>query len=417
MTRELLSPEDARILALESRTVRGHTCKVIVVAGERSADQLRVHIAERLSAAPQLARRLDLATGAPAWVDDPDFSLERHVSDRGPRDDADLRRLVCASMETPLDRGRPLWAIEVVPLTGARTALVWRIHHALADGMTAMRMARDLLFDPVPEELSARGSGTAAQPAHRFRSAVRAEARMPRTLRQELGRRAVPSPLDRRVGPRREVAFVDAPLEELRRIGHAAPEHATVNDVALSAVSAGLHTWLTYLGAPAEGLRAKVPVSFHQPGEPETANRDSFMVVDLPLEQEGPLARLLAVTRETRERKRRHDAETLDAFFRDVSHLSRSLKLHADDWAMSPRVFTLNISNVPGPRGPQAVLGAPLLELHSLAEIAHRHALRVAIVSASGRISFGLCADPDAVDGLDLIADGIKQEIHALARA
>jgi diacylglycerol O-acyltransferase / wax synthase len=161
-------------------------------------------------------------------------------------------------------------------------------------------------------------------------------------------------------------------------------------------------------------LRVKVPVSLHQPGEPDSANRDSFMVVDLPLQQGDPLARLVAVARETRKAKQRHDAETLDAFFRDLSHLSRSLRRHAEHWAMSPRVFTLNVSNVPGPRGPQSVLGAPLLELHTLAEIAHGHALRVAIVSASGRISFGLCADPDAIDGLDLIADGIEREIEAL---
>ena len=81
---------------------------------------------------------------------------------------------------------------------------------------------------------------------------------------------------------------------------------------------------------------------------------------------------------------------------------------------MSPRVFTLNVSNVPGPPGPQRVLGSPLLELHSLAEIAHRHALRVAVVSAAGRISFGLCADPDAVDRLDTIAHGIEREVQAL---
>ena len=84
---------------------------------------------------------------------------------------------------------------------------------------------------------------------------------------------------------------------------------------------------------------------------------------------------------------------------------------------MSPRVFTLNVSNVPGPADPQSVLGAPLLALHSLAEIAHHHALRVAIVSASGRISFGLCADADAIDRLDLIAHGIEREIHALGGA
>jgi diacylglycerol O-acyltransferase / wax synthase len=312
--------------------------------------------------------------------------------------------------------------MEVVsPLAGARTALVWRIHHALADGVTAMRMARQVLLEATPGGGAAPRRGSAERPPgpppQTLASGLRRAAHLPQTLRQELGRRAVPSPLDRPVGPRREVAFVDAPLEELRRIGHAAPERATVNDVALSAVSAGLRAWLDQLGAPAEGLRAKVPVSLHQPGEPDTANRDSFMVVDLPLEQDDPLARLVAVARETRMRKRRHDAETLHTFFHDLSHLSRSLERHAEHWAMSPRVFTLNVSNVPGPPDPQSVLGAPLLELHSLAEIAHRHALRVAIVSASGRISFGLCADPDAIDGIDLVAHGIEREIHVLGGA
>jgi diacylglycerol O-acyltransferase / wax synthase len=182
-------------------------------------------------------------------------------------------------------------------------------------------------------------------------------------------------------------------------------------------VSAGLRAWLDRLGAPAAGLRAKVPVSLHRPGEPDTANRDSFMFVDLPLERDDPLARLAAVTHETRTRKQRHDAETLHTFFRDLSHLSRSLERHAQAWAMSPRVFTLNVSNVPGPAGPQSLLGAPLLELHSLAEVAHHHALRVAIVSAAGRISFGLCADADAIDGLDLIARGIGREIEVLSGA
>jgi diacylglycerol O-acyltransferase / wax synthase len=420
MTREPLDAEDARILALESGTVRGHTCKVIVIAGERSADELREHLETRLQAVPRLTRRLDPAPGPPAWEDDPDFSLARHVTEREPLDDAALRRLVANSMETALDRGRPLWAIDVAALAGDRTALVWRIHHALADGMTAMRMVRELLLDERAVEQPARRAGHAEpRPGlrHSLASAARSAAGVPGTFRQELGARAVRSPLDRAVSPRREVAFVDAPLDEVRRIGHSLPERATVNDVALCAVSAGLRAWLDELGAPAAGLRAKVPVSLHRPGEPDTANRDSFMFVDLPLEQDDPLARLAAVTHETRARKQRHDAETLHAFFRDLSHLSRSLERHAQEWAMSPRVFTLNVSNVPGPAGPQSLLGAPLLELHSLAEIAHHHALRVAIVSAAGRISFGLCADAEAIDDLSPIAQGIGREIDVLSDA
>ena len=325
-----------------------------------SAEQVRAHLAKRLAAVPRLTRRVDPAAGPPAWNDDPGFSLERHVIDRGALDDAGLRRLVCTAMETPLDRGHPLWAMEVVsPLAGGRTALVWRIHHAVADGMTAMRMAHELLLEATAGERPARRPGPARRPPgpppHTPASHLRTAARLPQTLRQELGRRAIPSPLDRRVGPRREVAFVDAPLEELRRIGHAASERATVNDVVLAAVSAAVFVaGSTSSARPPEGLRAKVPVSLHRPGEPDTANLDSFIVVDLPLEQADPLARLVAVTRETRKRKRRHDAETLHAFFGDLSHLSRSLERHAEHWAMSPRVFTLNVSNVPGPPGPHS---------------------------------------------------------------
>jgi len=61
----------------------------------------------------------------------------------------------------PLDRDRPLWAIDVMALDRGRTALVWRLHHAIADGTVAMRMAHALLFDE-PE-----GGQVAAPPAER----------------------------------------------------------------------------------------------------------------------------------------------------------------------------------------------------------------------------------------------------------
>jgi WS/DGAT/MGAT family acyltransferase len=418
VTREPLSAEDARILALESGTIRGHTCKVIVLAGERSARQVREHLERRLHAVPRLMKRLDPGTGPPAWSEDPGFSVERHVTGREALDDVGFRGLVGTVMATRLDRDRPLWAMDVVPLRpDGRTGLVWRIHHALADGMTAMRMARELLLEPAAQDSPERRPGAKRRPPSPPASPVRRAAQLPGALSRELGRHATRSPLARPAGSRREVAFVDAPLEELRRIGHAAPERATVNDVALAAVGAGLRGWLDELGAPAKGVRVKVPVSLHQEGEADAANRDSYMVVDLPLEQSDPVERLVAVTRATRGCKRHRDAEALDDFFRSVSHLSPALGRHAAHWAMSPRVFTLNVSNVPGPPGPQLVMGAPLLTLHTLAEIAQGHALRVAIISAAGQISFGLCADPEAVEHLDLIAGGLRREIDALGAA
>jgi diacylglycerol O-acyltransferase / wax synthase len=411
VTPEPLSAEDARILALESGTIRGHTCKVIVLEGEHGAEDVCAQLGPRLDLQPRLRQRVEDGRHGPEWVDDPGFAVERHVRARGPADRGELLELVGETMAEPLDRRRPLWAMDVVSPLGERdTAIVWRIHHAMADGSTAMRMLRDLLLEPAEE--AARPPRRAAPPAR-----APASTALPAVLRRELARRGAPSVLDRPAGPRREVAFLDASLEELRAIGHAAPERATVNDVVLTAVAGGLRDWLELLGAPEQGLRLKVPVSLHHLEEAPAANRDSFMFVDLPLAEPDPVARLVAVARETRERKLCHDAETLDRFFRDLSHLSHSLERFAQHWAMSPRVFTLNVSNVPGPAGPQRALGSALLELHSLAEIAHRHALRVAVVSAAGRISFGLCADPDAVGDLGVIARGIERELEALGAA
>jgi WS/DGAT/MGAT family acyltransferase len=239
---------------------------------------------------------------------------------------------------------------------------------------------------------------------------------VPAALRRELSRRGADTALDAPIGERREVAFADVELDEVKRIAHAQPEHTTVNDIVLTAVAGGLRAWLDGLDAHPHALRVKVPVSLHQPGD-GAGNRDSFICVDLPIDSADPVARLRAIAAATRERKRDRDAETLDGFFRDLSHVSSSLERFAEHWAMSPRVFTLNVSNVPGPRGPLSVLGAPVASMHSLAEIAHRHALRVAVVSAAGRIGFGLCADADAVGSPAPIADGIAAELRALSAA
>ena len=415
VTPERLSAEDALILGLESGTVRGHTCKVIVLEGEHDVEEVRAELDRRLTAAPRLRQRVESRPGGPVWVDDPEFAVSRHVAAGGAAVQADLCRLVGEAMAAPLDRSRPLWAMEVIsPLGERRTALVWRIHHAMADGTTAMRMLRSVLLEPVHDDAPAvpRPSppAGAVPPPH-------SAATLPAVLGRELARRGAASPLDHRVGSRREVAFVDAPLEKLRSIGHAAPERATVNDVVLAAVAGGLRDWLERLGAPREGLRLKVPVSLHRQDEGDLANRDSFMFVDLPLAEPDPVDRLVAIVRETRRRKLCHDAQTLDRFFRDLSHLSGSLERFAEHWAMSPRVFTLNVSNVPGPRGEQRILGSRVLELHSLAEVAHRHALRVAVVSAVERVSFGLCADPDVVGDLKVIADGIERALAELNAA
>src|SRR5829696_6447189 len=158
-----LAPEDARILRLETSAIAGHTCKVAVVEpgpdGRIDFDQLSAHVESRLDRAPRCRQRVaftPLGLGAPAWVDDEDFDIADHVvrAEAGgaarPIGEDRFRRHAAELMGTRLDHTRPLWRLDVFELSERRTGLVMRIHHAMADGISALRIGEDLLWDPDP---------------------------------------------------------------------------------------------------------------------------------------------------------------------------------------------------------------------------------------------------------------------------
>ena len=341
-------------------------------------------------------------------MEDEHFDIDAHVVDTGadPCDDAALRREVARLFAERLDRSRPLWRIDVVP-RAAGAALVWRIHHALADGTVAMRFADTVLWDAAPAAPGAPRRGHPEDERRRIRLAA--------FLRHEVALGPERSPFDGTIGAAREVAFAHAPLREL----HDAAKRiagATVNDAVLTAVAGGLREWIQHHHGRLERVRVKVPVSLHHPGDDES-NRDSFFTLELPLGEPDPVARLEAVRAATSVRKAEHDAETLDVLMRDLARVSPGLERLCRRFEASPRAFALNVSNVPGPRGAVEVLGAPVEAVYSIAEIGRRHALRVAVVSADGRLQFGFCSDPGIVEGLALMAAAVEADARALVDA
>jgi WS/DGAT C-terminal domain len=180
----------------------------------------------------------------------------------------------------------------------------------------------------------------------------------------------------------------------------------------LAAVAGGLRHWSERTGKPHD-LRVQIPVSMHQRERHDEGNRDSFLNVDLPLSEADPVARLERIGAETRERKEHHDAAELYAFFHALSHV-RPLFAAAERYASQPREFALSVSNVPGPREKRWFMGSRVEELYTIAEPADRHALRVSVVSSAGTMFFALCADPDAIEGLEEIALGIDRSVEEL---
>ncbi len=438
MPLDRLSVQDHQILRLERGEIRGHTCKLIILEpfdgrAPPSIEQLREHLDATLYAAPRLRRRLaptPVAIAPPVWVDDPEFDIARHVrrvATQAPADRPELLEIVGRLMSERLDREHPLWRLDVVSLDDGGEALIWRIHHCMADGATAVRLGKALLWSEDPDAPDrppsswrpARTPGTAsllaggaAWRARHLRRERRGRGTSPRASRaalsRELARTGATTPLAAPIGHGRIIALASAPLSECKRAGKAIAPKVTLNDVVLAIVSGGVRAWLEHRAGATEGIRVKVPVSLHHSDEAAgVGNRDSYFFVDLPVAEPDPVKRLLAINGETAERKLDRDAEWL---YRLGLHRSVAR------WAMSPHVFTFNVSNVPGPRNDIYVLGARVRELYFIAEIAQHHALRISVISAAGTLFFGLCADRDAVPDLDVLTDGLDEARDSLLR-
>ncbi|HWD53454.1 MAG TPA: wax ester/triacylglycerol synthase domain-containing protein [Acidimicrobiales bacterium] len=411
-----LTPEDLAILAKESETVVGHVGKVIVVGPTLDIDDFRSSIERRIGDLPSLLRRLGGPADAPAWVPDPAFRLDDHVvatSTPGPTlTTADLNREIAQLFAQPLDRRRPLWRIDVLgPLEDGSQVLLWRIHHAMADGQTAVRFAAALFWDAAPAPAPSasprnRASKTAELHHHRHRGHLAG------FIEREFRRQSGPSPFDGQIGSQRSVAFADVELGPLRRSARAIAG-ATVNDAVLACVTGGLRRWLMEGNGSLGELRVKVPVSMHLASD-TLGNRDSFFYLGLPLGEPDPATRLRLIRQESVLRKTHHDAEEMDRALAALSRVSSRLRQVCDRFQMDPREFALNVSNVPGPSRPVSILGRPVLSIHDIADIAERHALRVAAVSYGDHLGFGLCADAGLIDDLPGLAAAIQAEADGL---
>ena len=410
---EPLTAEDIAILDVESATIAGHTCKVVVLDGIPTIEDLRARVDSRLSRVPRCCECLTPDAVEPAWADPAPVAVEEHVWP-APADE-DLDAAVARAMSGRLDRTRPLWDLEfLADAGGGRSALIWRVHHAMADGMTMMRWASDLLWDDEPIAASAKVVAPPVPPS--LFSGVAGAARTAVSLSKEFRPLRGAGPFGGRIGSQRQAGFARCSLDDLRAIGHGAGDGVTINDVVLAAVAGSLRAWCVEHGAPLTGARVKVPVSMHVhgPDAADLGNHDSFMYVDLPVGEPDPVARLRAVSRETRERKAHHDAEAVYDVLGALDRIAPGAVRVAERLLMNPREFTLNVSNVPGPRSPISVLGHSVLELYSFAEIAQRHPVRIAAVSLCGTMQFGVLTDPDLVPGTATLAAGIEASITEL---
>ena len=198
---------------------------------------------------------------------------------RSPAASANCSRCARGCTATLLDRHRPLWEMHLIEgLADGRFAIYTKIHHALVDGVSALRLLqRTLTEDPSDaRHAAAVGDRAARAPASRRpeprrrsprggrRGALRADAgdaagllpalarTVSRALREQSGALSFAAPrtmLNVPIAGARRFAAQSWPIERLRQVGKAAD--ATVNDVVLAMCSGALRDYLLEPGRAA----------------------------------------------------------------------------------------------------------------------------------------------------------------------
>jgi WS/DGAT/MGAT family acyltransferase len=457
-----LTSFDTSFLANEKSNGHMAIGAVLVCEGEPPGhEEFLASIRSRLHLLPRLRQRLSyppLGLGRPFWVDHAEFDVHEHVSRKvldGPGSEEQFRAAVAETFAPPLDRARPLWELCLVEgMENERFAIVYKTHHAMADGISAVDIGV-LLFDveptrePVPEPApwepkqapsrlalaghAVRGFGQMFVRAGRWLAAA---FRKPRRAAKRasdgiaglwevtwnLAKPAPKVPLNVDISPQRRFCGARCDLDQFKEIKNTLG--ATVNDVTLAVTAGALRRWMLDRELETDGieLQALVPVSIRTEDQHgELGNKLTAMRGPLPVGIADPIERVRFVSKamnDLKASKQPLGAEAiwgLNDWFRDFAPpllLGPTAAIN-----FSTRLFNLLVTNFPGPQIPFYVRGRELVEVYPVGFLARRHALAIAIISYNGAIGFGLLGDHSSMGDIDRIGAYIEEGVEELRLA
>ncbi len=417
----------------------------------------------------------------PLWLDDPNFDITYHVRRSAlPRPGTDDQLLeFCARIQSRLlDRSRPLWEMYLVEgLSDGRVAVVTKTHEAMVDERHGIDLVH-VILDAAPEPRRTVEPIWMPEPEPSsldlLRVALAAVVRRPtglgdtmretlRDVRSTAGkigsltngvasvagavlRRPPSSPLHAELSEQRRLAIARTRLDDYRRVRDAFG--GSINDVVLAVVAGALRGWL--LGRaeplrPATTVRALVPISVADPADPPSSglaealsegsqhpalqHRDDGsaglaarvrpLLVDLPVGEADPVLRLAQL----RYAMASHAASGRAVGADRIAELTGFAPptLHAlgarAAAGLTRRMFSLVVTNVPGPQLPLYASGARLSEMFPILPLAQGQAVSIALTSYDGGVYYGVNGDRDAVPDLQTITELIEESLAELVAA
>lgn len=399
-------------------------------------DDVARAFAERLVPAfPRFAQRaveppVTIGVLVPMWTDVDDFDVADHLvrcTLPAPGGDEQLHAYVSGQAGVPLDPGRPLWQAHLIDgysRDGAGTgcAILLRTHHAIADG-TALVQALLTLVDTHgsgshPDQLP-RPSAPASTPGGSLLSRgigmVQQLADRNAMLRRlGFGQSDDPSPLRGQLSGRKQLTWSPPiPLEPVKEAGRRSG--ATVNDLALTAVTGALRRYLEKHGRAVDRLTAVVPVNLRpldQPMNPLRGNQFGLAFVPLPVSEPDVSRRLAAVHAAMGTVKATGEGVVTSGALSVMGHMPAAIEQKWLD--LFAGRATAVVTNIAGPREEVSLAGVPLRGFTAWVPSTGPVGVGLSICSYAGELQLGVAVDEALVPDSDMLLAALDDEVAEL---
>ncbi|UNU72893.1 wax ester/triacylglycerol synthase family O-acyltransferase [Moraxella nasovis] len=446
----VLNVIDALFLLLESRKQPMHVAGLCIFelpanAGDDFISTLIDHIRSS-NGQPKFPFNQVLSHLA-FWKTDDQFDIDHHfyhVALPKPSGEIELMNYISSEHERKLDKSKPLWEMHFIeglaPLAEglpARFGIYIKIHHALADGIAAMRLLTMSLSNS-PTQVSDtpfwclstryRNQIDAILPIHKPALQIVKEqfgtiVPVCRQLIEDTKNRKNPyfistfdapkSMLNQRIDGSRKLFVRSFAKDGIVKIAKACD--VTTNDIILAICSGALRRYLLSQNAlPKKPLIAFVPISLRA-DDSAVGNQISFLLANLGTHKSNPKDRLQIIKDSIGLGKARFSrmsqAQTIN--YSAVAYGWAGINLAT---GLFPRkqAFNLIISNVPGPKETLYLNGAKLTEAYPTSVLFDGQALNITFTNFQDRIDFGITACHSVLPNIDGLLDFIETEIQEL---
>jgi len=465
-----IPPNDSMFLLAESREHPMHVggLQLLVPPEDAGPEFVRDMIAtfrseERVSSLFRKRPADPVGTVGQTWwtVDEAiDFDYHvRHSAVPGPGRIRELLQLTSRWHGSLLDRHRPLWECHVVEgLADGRIAVYSKIHHAMVDGVSALRlMQRSYSEDPgardcVPPWMLPSRTGDASgtelvrpptglpDPMRAVRAATGVAGELaglvPAGLKvaRQVFRdgditlpRAPKTILNGPVGGARRFAAQSWELARIRQVAKSSA--TTLNDVVLAMVSGALREYLLEQNAlPDEPMTAMVPVSLalreDSAGTVEGKNQDGgnkvgAIVVNLATDRAHGATRLEEIAYSSKQAKKILGDLTPGQIlaFSAVQMAPLALAPVPGFVKYTRPPFNVIVSNVPGPKNDVYFNGAKLDGLYPVSIVLDGQALNITLNSRAGYLDFGLIGCRTSLPHLQRLLQHLEDALAELERS